>query len=155
MHLLETRGVGDIVGLLEILEDVGKAVDIAKLDDSLDEERSTLMNLLNDADALGLLEIVNGDIFLTQLGKEFLKANIDGRKEILRKQIGIVEPFHSMIADFKSRSSEECTKEELEDFIRANFPSEDDVSTFDLIIGWGRYTKLLDYDSDEELITLL
>ncbi len=39
MHLIETRGTGDIVGLLEILEDMGKPVDIARLDDSLDEER--------------------------------------------------------------------------------------------------------------------
>ncbi|AKA49573.1 hypothetical protein IX51_11205 [uncultured archaeon] len=155
MHLLETRGVGDIVGLLEILEDVGKSVDIARLDDSLDEERSTLMNLLNDADALGLLDIVNGDIHLTGLGKEFLKANIDGRKEILKRQVSNVEPFNSLMRDFRSREVPEMSKEELEDFIRSNFPSEDDVNTFNLIIGWGRYTRLLDYDSDDEVITLL
>lgn len=155
MHLLETRGVGDIVGLLEILEDVGKSVDIAKLDDSLDEERSTLMNLLNDADALGLLDIVKGDILLTDLGKSFLKSNIDGRKEILREKLVNLEPFHSLLDEFRAKDAMEFSKEELEDFIRSNFPSEDDIKTFNLIIGWGRYTKLLDYESDDEIVTLL
>ncbi len=155
MHLLETRGVGDIVGLLEIMEDVGKSVDIAKLDDSLDEERSTLLNLLNDADALELLEIVNGDIRLTELGKKFLESNIDGRKEILKAQVARVEPFNSLLNEFQAKQATEMSKEEMEDFIRGNFPSEDDINTFNLIIGWGRYTKLLDYDSDEEVITLL
>ena len=36
MHLLETENVGDLNGLLEILEDIGETVDIATLDDSLD-----------------------------------------------------------------------------------------------------------------------
>lgn len=155
MHLLETRGVGDIVGLLEILEDVGKSVDIAKLDDSLDEERSTLMNLLNDAGALGLLEINNGDISLMPLGKKFLQSNIDGRREILKERIQKIEPFHSLMKEFGAQEKNEVSKEDLEDFIRGNFPSEDDATTFEMVISWGRYTRLLDYDSDEDLITLL
>ncbi len=155
MHLLETRGVSDVVGLLEILEDVGKPVDIAKLDDSLDEERSTFMNLLNDADALGLVEVEKGDIFLTELGKKFLEANIDGRKEILRNKIALVEPFHTLLIEFGRNEEREISKEDIEEFIRAYFPSEDDVSTFGLIIGWGRYTRILDYDSDDETIRLL
>lgn len=155
MHLLETRGVSDIVGLLEILEDVGKSVDIAELDDSLDEERSTLMNLLNDVEALGLVEVEKGDIYLTALGKKFLKANIDGRKEILKGTIVSVEPFNSLLREFSSRDTKEMSRDEMEDFIRGNFPSENDVNTFGLIVGWGRYTKILDYDSDEEEITLL
>ncbi len=155
MHLLETRGVSDIVGLLEILEDVGKPVDIAKLDDSLDEERSTLMNLLNDAEALGLVNVERGDIYLTDTGKEFLQANIDGRKDILKGRVVSVEPFHSLIKEFGLRGNESMSKDDMEDFIRGNFPSEDDVSTFGLIVGWGRYTRILDYDSDEDEITLL
>lgn len=155
MHLLETRGVGDIVGLLEILEDVGKSEDIARLDDSLDEERITLLNLLNDVEALKLVDIVNGDIKLTEIGKKFLNADIGGRKEILKEQVEMVEPFNSLLKEFRSTGSTEMSKEDMEEFIREKFPSEDDVNTFDLIIGWGRYTKILDYDSDEEIINLL
>ena len=42
MHRLETNGPNSLIGLLEILEDIGKPTDIAKLDDSLDEERTML-----------------------------------------------------------------------------------------------------------------
>ena len=50
------------------MEDIGKPTDIAKLDDSLDEERTMLMNLLDDAESLKLIEISNGDVSIIIIG---------------------------------------------------------------------------------------
>ncbi|MCL4332125.1 MAG: AAA-associated domain-containing protein [Candidatus Thermoplasmatota archaeon] len=150
---METRGTGDIVGLLEILEDLGKPVDLAKLDDSLDEERATFMNLLEDTEALGLVHIVRGDIGLTDLGRSFMSSDIDGRRKIILNQIRNVEPFHSLINLVFSSGKKEISKEDLEVFIEDNFPSDDNEITFGIIVNWGRYSKLLDYDSDGETIT--
>ena len=150
MQSLETENVGDLLGLLEILEDVGKSVDIATLDDSLDEERTTLMNLLNDGKSLGFLDVENGDVKLTPLGKEFLKSDVNKKKEVLKKQLVMVEPFVSLIKLFKNKENMEMNREDLYDFIKENFPSDNDESTFRMITNWGRYSRLIDYDVDTD-----
>lgn len=155
MHLLETENIGDIVGLLEILEDLGHTVDIATLDDSLDEERTTLLNLLNDAEALGLVNVQEGDVSLTENGTEFLKADIEQRKYVLRNLLVDLEPFSSLIRLLLASEERSMDREELEEFIGENFPSEDPESTFRLILNWGRYSRLVDYDADDETLTYI
>lgn len=155
MHLLETENIGDIVGLLEILEDLGKPVDIATLDDSLGAERTTLLNLLNDAEALGLVNVQNGDVSLTRYGTDFLKSDITDRKVKLREILLDIEPFSSLIKVVVASESKEIDREELEEFVAENFPSEEPQSTFRLILNWGRYSRLFDYDPDEELLTYI
>lgn len=155
MHLLETENIGDIVGLLEILEDLGRPVDIATLDDSLGAERTTLLNLLNDAEALGLVNVQNGDVSLTRYGIDFLTSDITDRKVKLRKILLDIEPFSSLIRVIVSGESKEIDREVLEEFIAENFPSDDPGTTFRLILNWGRYSRLFDYDPDEELLTYI
>ncbi len=155
MHLLETENIGDIVGLLEILEDLGKPVDIATLDDSLDEERTTLLNLLNDTEALGLVNVSDGDVSLTQEGSYFLKSDLTERKLILRKILGKIEPFSSIIGLLKNAEEGKIEKEELDEFLGSNFPSEDPEVSFRVLLNWGRYSKLFDYDMDDETLTYI
>lgn len=155
MHLLETENIGDIVGLLEILEDLGNQVDIATLDDSLDEERTTLLNLLNDAEALGLVNVEDGDVTVTKAGSEFLRMDITDRKLKLRGILAKLEPFLSLIGLLHSRNTDEIEREDLEEFISEDFPSEDTESTFRLILNWGRYSHLIDYDPDDEILRYL
>ncbi len=155
MQSIETENVGDLLGLLEILEDVGKSVDIATLDDSLDEERTTLMNLLNDGKSLGFLEVEKGDVKLTALGNEFLKSDVNHKKEVLKRQLAMVEPFISLIDLLQKKENREINQEDLYDFIRENFPSDNIESTFRLITNWGRYSRLIDYDVDTDEMFLI
>ncbi len=155
MHRIESTGVGSLLGLMEILEDMDKPVDIAKLDDSLDEERTTLMNLLDDAESLGLISVSNGDVIITDLGKKFLNSNVSDRKRILKESLKNVEPFNSIINFIKSSGTSEIQKEDLERFLEDNFPSGNNEDIMRVVLNWGRYAKLLNYDSDEGKIILL
>lgn len=155
MHRIESTGVGSLLGLMEILEDMDKPVDIAKLDDSLDEERTTLMNLLDDAESLGLISVSNGDVIITDLGNKFLNSNVSDRKKILKESLKNVEPFNSIINFIKSSGTSEIQKEDLERFLEDNFPSGNNEDIMRVVLNWGRYAKLLNYDSDEGKIILL
>ncbi len=148
MHLLETENVGDLNGLLEILEDIGKTVDIATLDDSLDEERTMLLNLLNDAEGLGFIEVTNGDVSLTQLGKKYLKGDVDGRKKILREVLVKIEPFNSVLKALSEK--EQMDMEDLQNLTSEMFPSDNPESTMKTLLNWGRYARIIDYNSDED-----
>lgn len=153
--MFEIQKVGDLLGLLEILEDHGKPVDIARLDDSLDEERVTLLNLLEDTEALGLVNVENGDVSVTELGRKFLKSNIDKRRDILRDQIVNLEPFKTLLSAYSKIEENTVDREWLEDFVRDNFPSDQEEEMVMHIINWGRYTKIVEYDSDSEELTFL
>lgn len=152
MHLLETENIGDIVGLIEILEDMGKPVDIASLDDSLDEERTTLMNLLNDAEALGLVNVSDGDVSLTRDGTDFLKSDLTERKVILKRILSAIEPFSSIIGLLTGVENRTIERDELDEFLGGKFPSEDPEATFRVLLNWGRYSRLFDYDMDDETL---
>lgn len=152
MHRLETTSPNSLIGLLEILEDIGKSTDIAKLDDSLDEERTMLMNLLDDAESLKLLMVSNGDASLTEIGKKFLDSNIEQRKRLLKALVKDVEPFNSLINFFKSLNTTEVPKEDVVRYLGEIFPPGEHDDTFRVVLNWGRYTKLFSYDSDVGLI---
>lgn len=154
MHRLESTSPNSLIGLLEILEDIGKATDIAKLDDSLDEERTTLMNLLDDAESLQMIRISEGDVSLTETGRKFLNANIEQRKNSLRGLIKQVDPFHSLVNHFRSLKARELEKEDVDRFLEENFPPGDNDDVFRIVLNWGRYAKLLSYDSDVGLVIL-
>ncbi|HLH86035.1 MAG TPA: AAA-associated domain-containing protein [Thermoplasmataceae archaeon] len=154
MHVLETESVGDLVGLLEILDDINRTVDIATLDDSLDEERTTLLNLLNDAEGLGFINVDNGDVTLTPLGKKFLDANVSARKEILRDQLKNVEPFHTVIEQLRLSDDRSMARSDIEEILGERMQIADIESTFRVLLNWGRYSKLLDYDAEEERLFL-
>ncbi len=155
MHNLETKSTGDLIGLLEILEDEDRSVDIAELDDILDEERTTLLNLLVDAEALGLIDVSSGDVKLTDLGRKFLKSDINERRDILREQLLQIEPFNSLMDLYRKSGERRISREDLYEFISNVFPSDDNDKTFRLIINWGRYSRLIEYDSDSEEMILL
>lgn len=155
MHNLETKSTGDLIGLLEILEDEDRSVDIAELDDILDEERTTLLNLLVDAEALGLIDVSSGDVKLTDLGRKFLKSDINERRDILREQLQQIEPFNSLMDLYRKSGERRISREDLYEFISNVFPSDDNDKTFRLIINWGRYSRLIEYDSDSEEMILL
>ena len=155
MHNLETKSTGDLIGLLEILEDEDSSVDIAELDDILDEERTTLLNLLVDAEALGLIDVSSGDVKLTDLGRKFLKSDINERRDILREQLLQIEPFNSLMDLYRKSGERRISREDLYEFISNVFPSDDNDKTFRLIINWGRYSRLIEYDSDSEEMILL
>jgi NitT/TauT family transport system ATP-binding protein len=155
MHRLESTGPNSLIGLLEILEDLDKSTDIARLDDQLDEERTTLMNLLDDAESLKLIAVSNGDVSLTETGRKFLGSNIEQRKKTLKGLIREVEPFHSLIKYFNSLNTRQVPKEEVGRYLGEIFPPGQNDDIFKIVINWGRYTKLFSYDSDVGLVVLL
>ncbi|MEM0127156.1 MAG: AAA-associated domain-containing protein [Thermoplasmatales archaeon] len=154
MHRIESSSPSRIIGLMEILEDLGTTTDIAKLDDSLDEERTILMNLLDDAESLNMIKVDNGDVSLTDTGRKFLSSSIEERKKQLKELIRNVEPFNSLIAYFKAKNVTELPKEEVSAFLSETFPPGENDNTLRVILTWGRYTKLISYDSDDGIVRL-
>jgi hypothetical protein len=61
----------------------------------MESDVDDIMPALNAAVYLGFVEVRDGDIKITESGKEFLNARIVDRKRILRQKLLDLEPFHT------------------------------------------------------------
>jgi len=86
----------DVLGLIDTLvnEFRGQA-DIFMIAKEMESDVDDIMPALNAAVYLGFVEVRDGDIKITESGKEFLNARIVDRKRILRQKLLDLEPFHT------------------------------------------------------------
>jgi len=143
-------GITELRGVLKILKENEGALSLAKLADESEEEIDKLLPLLDAGELLGLLEVKNGIVRLTEEGKRLGLGNITN---ILSKRLKEIEPFKSVIdiLSKKSLNTEEIAEELKSRDIILNA---DDITNVEilrnLLIKWGVRTKLLAYNKDSD-----
>jgi Uncharacterized conserved protein len=86
----------DVLGLIDTLvNEFGGQADIFMIAKEMESDVDDIMPALNAAVYLGFVEVRDGDIKITESGKEFLNARIVDRKRILRQKLLDLEPFHT------------------------------------------------------------
>ncbi|MEM0195613.1 MAG: AAA-associated domain-containing protein [Candidatus Micrarchaeaceae archaeon] len=135
--------IADLVGLLYVLSTIFEyRTDLYKLEKEMEVDIDDLMPIVYTGARLGLVLAESGDISVTQKGKEYLKASIKSRKEILRKSLVNLEPFKTALAlgEFDLENlQEELIKNNVQTF---NSPSgRHDLEV--ILIEWGVYSGLL------------
>ena len=151
-----------LLGFIEILDDVGGKSEIAELASKENLELDSLLPILESGDMLGLINVHEGEVSITEKGHLFLVASLKVRKKML-KDIMINFDIFKKVIDLISHSQERyITKDELLEFISNSYPSFITYSTdenssnsnFDWLIEWGRHALILNYDANEERISL-
>jgi NitT/TauT family transport system ATP-binding protein len=141
--------IGAISGLVELVHDNGGKVDIPVLASDLSMEVDDIFPLTEAAVFLGLAEIKEGDILLTEKGKVFAEADALKKKEIFREMaisnIQLVKQIVQVLStSAKHRMSEDFFIEILENY----FTADEGWNQFETAIDWGRYAELFAYDYD-------
>jgi NitT/TauT family transport system ATP-binding protein len=144
--------VGQMIGLLEVLEDFKGRVDVAKVADDLILELDDLLPAVDAAELLSFVKVDSGDLILTESGREFLSKGPKARKKMLNKYLANLESFKKILNFIKNQENYEVSKEELLDSIKGEVADFDAESDFSWIIEWGRHSLLLKYDSDNDKI---
>jgi NitT/TauT family transport system ATP-binding protein len=101
----------------------------------------------------GVLE--EGDILLTDLGRQFVEADTDERKRIfaeaLREHVPLVSMIRGVLDErWNHRASAVRFRDELEDHMSPDYAAD----TLRTVIGWGRYAELFSYDEEAEQFSL-
>jgi len=146
--------VGNVIGLLEVLQDFKGKVDLAKVADELMLELDDILPAVESAKLLHLLQVDSGDLILTEDGKALLAKNASGRKRMLNKTLAGSGEFKAILDFIRNDHGGEVSKDEMKDFLRENMPDLDAEQTFLWIVEWGRYSLLLRYDTDNGKIKL-
>jgi NitT/TauT family transport system ATP-binding protein len=146
-----------MAGLLEALAQPpydGRA-DLPALAASLQLEADELLPMGEALQLLHLADLADGDIHLTDAGKQFAKSDTDQRKTIfataLRAHVPLVAAIRRTLDErWNHRASAVRFRDELEDHMSPDY-AEDTLRT---AISWGRYAELFDYDEEAAQFSL-
>jgi NitT/TauT family transport system ATP-binding protein len=146
-----------MAGLIETLAAApyeGRA-DLPALAAALQLEADELLPLGETLQLLGFAVLEEGDIRLTEAGREFAHADTDTRK---RKFAGALLAHVPLVAAIRRtlderwnhRASAVRFRDELEDHMSPDYADD----TLRAAIGWGRYAELFSYDEEAQQFSL-
>jgi NitT/TauT family transport system ATP-binding protein len=156
-----------LLGFIDILNHIGGKADVAAISSKEQLGLNDILPILETGQILGLIQVISGDVSITEKGYSILAAAGTRKQKFMLKQILMnLRPFQKLV-DLIKQSKDGCiTKQELLEYESSspssgsdgddnkNNYSYDFANNFDMIIGWGRMALLIDYNSDNETIRL-
>ncbi|BAB59537.1 TVG0380902 [Thermoplasma volcanium GSS1] len=140
--------IADLVGLLYVMNNIfdGKT-DLYQLEKEMEVDIDDLMPIVYTASRLGFVSAESGDIIVTEEGKEYIRASIKRRKEIIREALRNIEPFRTAL-DLRNFDCETLMENLQRKGVQTfNSPSgKHDLEV--ILIEWGVYSGLLRKDDD-------
>lgn len=147
-------GVGEVVGLLELLDDESGKMDVYKLGKSMHHHLEQLLEVLETARILGFVEYEAGDVFLTPKGKRFVESSQEERKRIIADTLRELPVFKDFLSFLAASEDHVVDIASLDQFIVGNFPEEELRKLKHAFLNWARFAELIWVDSDEQEIHL-
>ena len=154
-QVLPHATAGGMVGLLEFLDDRGGREDLYHLAEELLMEVDDLFPIVDEAVMLGLAESTQGDVQITEAGKEFAEADIATRKKLFRDAVLSHVKLIQQIRNALERKSDRAVPLEFfRDVLDEHMSQEDAQRQIDTALNWGRYAEIFTYDSQSERLLL-
>jgi NitT/TauT family transport system ATP-binding protein len=151
MESIPTVRVGQILGLLSILRDDPELENIFDVSNEIGKDFGETISLVKAAEILEFVETPKDEVRFTELGKKFIEADNETRKEIFAEQVKKLRLFHIILAYLEVQ--EEIDAETVMKDIAAALPYENPERILETIIAWGRYAGLMDYDANTQMVT--
>ena len=142
--------VGQILGLMSILHDSPDLVNIYDISDEIGKEFGETIAILKAAEILELIDTPQQDVRLTDLGRKFVAADRQVRREIFAEQVFKLRLFHIIIALLKEY--EEVDADRIIKDIASALPYDNPEKTFQTMIAWGRYAGLMDFNAKTDMV---
>lgn len=146
---------GGISGLLELLADRGGEEDMYHVAEDLRLEVDDLLPIIDAARLLGFAETREGDILITQHGKEFAEGDIPARKGLFREALLTHCNFLQTIdSALHQKSDHAMPLEFFRDILDEHFAEHDVQLQLDTALNWGRYAEIFTYDPETDTLRL-
>ena len=145
---------GQVVGILEIVEEYKGSVEAARLAKDFDLRIDELLPVVEAAEMLDFAKVTDGLISLTPAGHKVLKGSTRQRKSIFKDQAINTPIFSDVIAKMQA-SGGRMSREALGEVLAFKLWTSDQETALRLVIHWGRYAGILTYDADTHQVTLV
>lgn len=137
--------VGQILGLMSILNDSPNLSNIYDISDEIGKEFGETIAILKAAEILDLIDTPKQDVRFTELGRKFMAADRLGKRTIFAEQVSKLRLFHIVLALLEEY--EEIDADQVITDIASALPYDNPEKTFEVMIAWGRYAGLMDYNA--------
>jgi len=151
MESIPTVPVSQMVGLLSILRDDPELENIYDISNEIGKDFGDTISLVKAAEILEFVDTPKDQVRFTELGKKFIDADSDTRKEIFAEQVKKLRLFHIILAYLEVQ--EEVDEETVMKDISTALPYENPEKILKTMIAWGRYAGLMDYDTNTKMVT--
>jgi NitT/TauT family transport system ATP-binding protein len=149
--MLPHARAGGISGLLEIVNDRGGREDLPKLAEGLQLEIDDLLPAMDAAAMLGFAVVAQGDVTITEAGKEFATTGVHRSHQLFKEQLLKNVPFVTTVVEaMRHKKDGRIGKDFLLDILDEHFSQSEAERQFSTLVDWGRYAQLFEYDADEE-----
>ncbi len=145
-----------IEGMLEALaEDASGRADIPALAEQLELPDDALLQLLEAGRLLNFIRVESGDVHLLPGGRAFVEAEGAAQKQIFAEHllhyISLASHIRRILDERRDhRAPENRFLQELEDYL-----TDDEAErVLDLVINWGRYAEIFEYDYNSGVLSL-
>lgn len=154
LHPVSTNLLSGLMETLVAPPYEGRA-DLPALAEGLQLEADELLPMGEALQLLGFGDLDEGDLRVTEMGREFVAADIDSRKALfgaaLRAHVPLAAQIRQVLDErWNHRASAVRFRDELEDVMSAEYAD----ATMRAVIAWGRYAELYSYDEDADQFSL-
>ena len=151
MESIPTVPVGQILGLLSLLQDHPELESIYDIANEIGKDYGETISLVKAAEILEFVDTPKDEVRFTELGRKFIAADSDTRKEIFAEQVQKLRLFHIILGYLEVQ--EEIDSETVIKDISTALPYENAEKVLQTMIAWGRYAGLMDYDANTQMVT--
>ncbi|MDF2505299.1 nitrate/sulfonate/bicarbonate ABC transporter ATP-binding protein [Clostridium sp.] len=142
--------IGVMSGLLELVDDNDGRMDIYQLGRDLMMEIDDLLPNIEGISMLKFADVKEGDIIITPLGSRFIESDTEEGKEIFKEQIMNISTFKVISKVLNNKRNKKMKEEFFKELFSQHFGEHSIEKKMNVIIDWGRYAELFNYDHDTE-----
>ena len=142
--------VGQILGLLSMMNDTPELTNIYDISDEIGKEFGETISIVKAAEILDLIETPKQNVRFTDLGRKFVNSDRLGRRTIFAEQVYKLRLFHIIIAQLME--NEEVEEAKIIKDIASALPYDNPEKTFQTLIAWGRYAGLMDFNTKTRMV---
>src|ERR1700730_8049116 len=151
LESIPTVPVGRILGVMSIVRDPPALDNVYDIANEIGKDYGETISLVKAAEILELVDTPKDEVRFTELGRKFIAADNDTRKEIFAEQVKKLRLFHIILGYLEIQ--EEIDAETVMKDISTALPYENAENVLQTMIAWGRYAGLMDYDANTEMLS--
>jgi len=146
---------GQVAGLVEQLRARSGREDLYQLAEDLGLEADELLPVVEAADLLDLVEVVEGDVVLTEAGQKFAVSDPETRRRVFRRQLlDRVELVRELIAALEASPGRRLVGAIFRARLEQAFSRTEAARQLETAVAWARYAGLVGYDPKLDVLTL-
>ena len=142
----------DMLGLVEFLEAQGGGCDLFQVVAQTHVPFEKVLPIVKGLEMMDIADTPKRAVNLTPLGRKFVQAENDERKQIWHDQLLKLKLFR-VVRELLELREGELSREELVQEIAGRLPMEDPELTFETLVSWGRRGELFAYRKDHGVLT--